>query len=143
MASRSTLTSKTVVYGVAFFLERSISVLVLPIMTKNFSQEMYGVWTQIILTTALLTGIVLIGLHTATVKFMSGNMASKELSRLFHQMLIIVLANCLLALSIILGFKSGLSEIIFGKSIYVPIALHDGQSTNEVNKIKSSTNYWW
>ncbi len=118
MASKSTLTSKTMLYGIAFFFERSISLLVLPILTKNFPQEMYGIWTQIVLSTSLLTGIVLIGLHTASVKYLAGGISPRELSRLFHQMLVIVLANCTLVLFVVLKYRVRISDLIFGNKIY-------------------------
>jgi O-antigen/teichoic acid export membrane protein len=84
----------TVVYGIGVGTERIISFMMLPVLTKNLTPELYGIWSQIIVTIGLLTPVTLMGFQTAMVNFFSGgNSEPAGKNGIFHGMLLIVLAN--------------------------------------------------
>ncbi len=116
MFSGSTLTRDTLFYGVAILAERCISFLILPLLTKALSQEMYGVWTQIIVTAGLLMTVILVGFHIGAVRFLAGTGEDKQRKAIFHAMLIIVLLNSFLFVVVAFVFSASLSGVVFGDS---------------------------
>ena len=66
----SSLKNDTLFYGVAVLAERLIGLLIISLLTKTLSQEFYGIWTQMIVTTGLLSPIVLMGFYSAAVRFL-------------------------------------------------------------------------
>lgn len=113
MASISSLRKDTFAYGVATLAERTISFLILPLLTKSIAQELYGIWTQIIITTALVSSVVLMGFHTAAVRFLAGGNNRQENSSLFHAMLTVVLVNSFFVIVLTSLFTSSLTKLVF------------------------------
>lgn len=110
----SLIKKDAIFYGIAVIAERLISFLIIPILTKNLSQEFYGVWTQIIVTVGLLSPVVLMGFSSAAVRFLAGEEDSQKISSIFHWMSAIVLSISFLAIVIALLFGSTLSKVMFG-----------------------------
>jgi O-antigen/teichoic acid export membrane protein len=109
----SPLARDTLFYGTAKMAERAISFLIIPLLTKTLPQEMYAVWSQIVITLGLLSPIVLIGFPTAIVRFLAAREDRTETSSLFHGLLCVVLANTLLVLVISFGFATPVSQLMF------------------------------
>lgn len=105
-------------YGIAMLAERVTAFLVLPLLTKTLPQELYGVWTQIIISIGLFTGILLVGFQISAVRFLAGEIGKRDLASLFHKMLGLVLFNALLANIITVLFAPALSTIIFGSPAF-------------------------
>jgi len=110
----SSFKKDTFIYGLATLGERLISFFILPLLTKTLSQDLYGVWTQIITTTNLLCGVVLLGFQTASVKFLSGSTTDNSKIGTFHKMLSIALLNSSIAIILIFVLKTPLSVLMFG-----------------------------
>lgn len=121
--NNSSFKKDTFFYGLATMGERLISFFVLPLLTKTLSQDLYGVWTQIITTTNLLCGIVLLGFQTASVKFLSGKKDPAESSSTFHKMLLVALLNSAAVLIIIFIFKSPISLLMFANADFSKFAI--------------------
>ncbi len=120
----SSLRSDTLFYGVSVLCERMVSFLILPLLTKSIAQELYGVWSQIIITAGLISNIILMGFHTAVVRFLSGRENSRERSEIFHAMLAIVLFNSFIVIMIAFFFASPLSHLVFRDvrySAFIPL----------------------
>jgi O-antigen/teichoic acid export membrane protein len=111
--SVSSLRNDTFFYGIATLSERGISFLIIPLLTKSISQELYGIWTQIIITAALVSNIILMGFHTAAVRFLAGGESRQESSSLFHAMLAIVLANGFIVIALAFLFTSPFTGLVF------------------------------
>jgi len=125
LLSGPSLKNDTIFYGAATLVERFISFLIIPLLTKTLSQELYGVWTQIIVTSGLLLQIVLVGFHTAAVRFLSGAKNKQELSGIFHRMLAVVLLNSLIIIVFAFLFTPSLSKIMFASlrfSKFIPLS---------------------
>ncbi len=109
----------TITFGVALIVERAASFFVLPILTKNLSPELFGIWSQIIIAVSLLTSIVLLHFHTALVNYFSGSehdVGKKE--DVFHTIFGILLINSFVFFIIIFIFSNRVGNIIFGSSVY-------------------------
>jgi len=106
----------TVVYGIGVGTERIISFMMLPVLTKNLTPELYGVWSQIIVTIGLLIPVILMGFQTTMVNFFSGgNSEPKEKNGIFHGMLLIVLVNSTIVLvACTFFFPDFVSWLMFG-----------------------------
>jgi O-antigen/teichoic acid export membrane protein len=116
--STSSLRNDTLFYGVSTLSERVISFLLLPLLTKSIAQELYGVWSQIIITAALVSNIILMGFHTAVVRFLPGRENNRGSSEIFHGMMAIVLLNSFIVILIAFLFASPLSHLIFSDVRY-------------------------
>lgn len=110
----SSLKNDTVFYGIAVLTERLIGLLIISLLTKTISQEFYGIWTQIIVTTGLLSPIVSMGFHSATVRFLAGEKDNHKLGAIFHRMLGMSLSNIFIVIILTVLFTDSLSKIIFG-----------------------------
>jgi len=110
----SSLKKDTIIYGLATLSERVVSFLLLPLLTKTLSQELYGIWTQMIVTISLLLNIVLIGAPSAIVKFLSGMKDRVRMSKIFHVLLTLSLINILIVIIFFYIFAPSLSILMFG-----------------------------
>ena len=110
----SSFKQDTFFYGTSTVAERCVSILIIPLLTKTLSQEVYGIWTQMIITAGLVSPIVLMGFPTASVQFLSGKKTMRETSSTFHGMVGIVLSNSFLVMAIAFAFSPSLSTIMFG-----------------------------
>ena len=114
----SSLSSNTLFYAISVLFERAISFLVIPIITKSLPTESYGIWTQIIITSSLLSGILLLGFATSSVKFLAGTSSSLEKSSIINWMLLVVLLTFVVVTCFAISFKYFLAKIIWGDPLY-------------------------
>lgn len=114
--SPSSFSRDTLWYGVAVLAERLCSFLMIPVLTKNLNQELYGIWTQIIVTIGLLSPILLTGFCSAVVRFLAGEEHPRRVSAIFHWMLAVVFAIFLFIFTGIYLFRYHISEIMFGST---------------------------
>lgn len=118
------LRNDTLFYGVSVLCERIVSFLILPLLTKLIAQELYGVWSQMIITAGLISNVILMGFHTAVVRFLSGIENNRERSEIFHAMVAIVLFNSFIVITIAFFFAPPLSHLVFGDvrySTFIPL----------------------
>jgi len=109
------LKSNTLIYAIAVLVERSVSFLIIPIITKNLAPIFYGIWTQIIVSSNLLMGVLLLGFATASVKFISSGKNVREKSGIMHSMIFISFITYCAGLIILLAFQKELAGLIFGE----------------------------
>ncbi len=123
MLFNSSLKRDTIFYGTATLCERLISLLIIPLLTKTLPQEFYGVWTQIIVTTTLVSNVVLVGFGVAAVRFLAGDKSDGEISRIFNIMLIAVVINSLVVMGFTLVFTGSLNNAMFGETRFAMFVL--------------------
>ena len=102
--------SQILIYILSFFT--------LPVLTKIFGAELYGLWSQIAVTVGLLNPILTLHLGTAMVRYLSSENKKDKLSQSFSNMfwLIALMAfNCII-ISILL--KTNLSILLFNNNLY-------------------------
>ncbi len=111
----ASLKRDTLVYGTAVLTERAVSFLLLPVLTKMLSPDLFGVWSQIIITIGLLSSLLLLHLHTALVNTFSGDAkepAPKYLA--FHGILFVALIAAAIVLVGLWACESLMSRAVFG-----------------------------
>ena len=102
-----------------------LSVITLPVLTKNFSTDLYGVWAQIGVTVGLITPILILHLSTALVRFLAAEEDKNKRRKAFGAMLWPILVFCGFALSISLLLRDNLSTLLFADtkySLFIPLA---------------------
>lgn len=111
------LRQNTLIYGAAVGIERVFSLLIIPILTKTLPQELYGIWTQIIITSSFIVPLLLLRMDTGLINFFAG-LDKSEKSRALHSILWIFTINCLVLLAISVLCGQGLSNLMFGSSSF-------------------------
>ncbi|MCB0360735.1 MAG: oligosaccharide flippase family protein, partial [Bdellovibrionales bacterium] len=95
------------------------SVFALPLFATHYPPELYGVWTQILVTTALVFPILTFGFQTTVVRFVSGERDPYRISALFHWMGLIILV-VLLAVQLLIALTPGmLAKAVFSDAAFV------------------------
>ena len=114
----SSLRKDTVVYGAATLAERLASLLLLPLLTKTLPPELYGVWSQIVVSAGISVSILLLGLNTAAVHFLAGLEDSRGQRAVAHAMLALVLGNAAVVILLTLLLTDALSRLLFGDPVF-------------------------
>lgn len=104
--------------ALAQILTQALGIITLPALTKNYSTELYGVWTQIGVTVGLLTPIVILHFSTAVVRYLAAEESKEKRRQDFSAMLwpVVILATVSLVIAIL--FKTQLSTFIFASPEY-------------------------
>ena len=90
--------------------------ILLPILTKTVGTELYGVWTQILVTISLLMPLGLLGLSTAMIRFFAGEKDKNKIRQDFYAVFTIISLFSILLALIILVFSEPLAVAFFGGS---------------------------
>lgn len=95
-----------------------LSIVILPALTKSYTTEMYGVWTQVNITAAIVGPILMLYLGAAQVRFMPREKGRAEKRQAFGAMLwpVVTFACLIFSLSVLL--KKDLAMLIFGSVEY-------------------------
>lgn len=100
------------------FIISLFGIITLPALTKNYSADLYGVWTQIAIIGSLLTPILTLHLGTAAVRFFAGENQSQKLSQSFSNMLMPIMILIFIIIFISLIIPDYLSQLLFGSEKY-------------------------
>ena len=87
-------------------------IIVLPLLTRLYTQDIYGTWLQIILIKDIFIRLLSLRLETALVRYLSGE---KNPEQLIKAVFTITLGCSLCFISLIYFFRDHASIIIFGK----------------------------
>jgi O-antigen/teichoic acid export membrane protein len=103
------------------FIAFILGILVLPALTKYYSPEIYGIWTQVIITIELMAPLVSLQLGLAAVKYLAVLEDPAKKRRFLGSMLLaIVLFASILSIAAI-PFATQLSVLLFADPIYVDL----------------------
>lgn len=93
--------------------------ITLPILTKSYSSELYGVWAQINVTVGLLASILSLQLSTACVRFLAAEEDKEKLRLAFGTMLwpIVIFSFVMCLISFFL--RQNLTMLLFTSSKYI------------------------
>lgn len=109
--------------GITNILIAISSLILLPIITKNFSITDYGIWVQINTTIGLITIISTLGLPFTMVRFLSVEKDKKTIQEGFYSIASIVLVSCLFISIIIVLFSNSIASALFNDNINLTILL--------------------
>jgi O-antigen/teichoic acid export membrane protein len=99
-------------------LSHALGIISLPVLTKTYSVELYGVWTQIGVTVGLISPIITLQFTTAAVRFLATENDVNLRRRKFGTMLWPIVFLALTVFVIALLFGKDLSLFIFSDSQY-------------------------
>lgn len=104
--------------GLSSFIISLFGIITLPALTKNYSTDLYGVWSQMSVTVSLVSPILTLQLGTACVRFFAGEDHPKKLSLAYSNMMIPIILMVLVSLFISLTIPDYLSKILFENEKY-------------------------
>jgi O-antigen/teichoic acid export membrane protein len=96
-----------------------MGIFTLPALTKSYSPEIFGVWTQINVTVSLLTPILNLQLGSTIVRFLSGEEDEAKRRHIFGSMLLAVTVISLVVLACTYLLASQISQFLFHSAGYV------------------------
>ena len=70
--------------GIVNIIVSLSDLILLPILTKTIGTDLYGVWTQILVTISLLMSLGLLCLNTAMIRFFAGEKDENKIKRDFY-----------------------------------------------------------
>lgn len=113
-------TSDAIWVAVSQMLIFFAGLITLPILTKSYSSELFGVWAQINVTVGLLASILILQLSTACVRFLAAEKDKERLRLAFGTMLwpIVIFSFVMCLISFFL--RQNLTMLLFTSSKYIP-----------------------
>ncbi|MDI6645224.1 MAG: oligosaccharide flippase family protein [Methanobacteriaceae archaeon] len=109
--------------GVTNILIAISSLILLPIVTKNFSIGDYGVWVQFNITMNLITNIGTLGLPYAMVRFLSAEKDKEKIREGFYSITGIVLVSIFIICILLLVFSKTIAIALFNDNYKLGILL--------------------
>jgi len=95
-------------------------IIVLPLLTRLYTQDIYGAWLQVILIGEVFRSLLSLRLGTALVRYLSGESNPKIVIKAVFT----VVASCSLCFILLVGFfGSGACRVIFGSSELRPVLM--------------------
>jgi O-antigen/teichoic acid export membrane protein len=105
--------------GIANFLVALNTIILIPILTKNFSASDYGIWIQVLTTFFLITSIVNLGLPYTMVRFLSAEKDKDIIQEGFYSMATLILIISFFVSLFIFIFSKGIAGALFNNDIGV------------------------
>lgn len=105
--------------GISNILLALSSLILLPILTKNFSIQDYGIWVQVYITMMLLPNIITLGLPYALIRFLSGEKDKKRIQEDFYSVTCLVIILSLLATTLLYLFKNSIAYFLFNGNLAI------------------------
>jgi O-antigen/teichoic acid export membrane protein len=101
-----------------------LGIVTLPALTKNYSPEIFGVWSQVFVTVTLLSPIFCLELDMAVVRFLASEEDKTAMKKALGSMLMTIITVCVISFITISLLAPQLAYLLFGSSEYqafVPI----------------------
>ncbi len=109
--------------GVTNILIALSSLILLPIMTKNFSIGDYGVWVQINTTIVLIPNLATLGLPYTMVRFLSAEKDKKKIQEGFYSIASIVLVSTFIISALLFLFSKNIASALFNDDVNLAMLL--------------------
>lgn len=105
--------------GITNILVALNTILLIPILSKNFPASDYGIWIQVNTTFFLITSIASLGLPYTMIRFLSAEKEEKKIQEGFYSMLTLIFIFSALISITILIFTKEIADILFNGAISV------------------------
>lgn len=109
--------------GITNILIALSSLILLPILTKNFSLSEYGFWVQINTTIALIPAVATLGLPYTMVRFLSAEKDKDKIQEGFYSISLVVLVSTVIITIIMLIFSKNIAFALFDGEINLAVLL--------------------
>ena len=96
-----------------------LGIITLPALTKSYGSEIYGVWSQILVTIQLLTSLLTLQLGTSVVRYLAAENNRGKLRQAFGTMFWTIIFFTCLVLIILLIVRQELASFLFADPKYV------------------------
>jgi O-antigen/teichoic acid export membrane protein len=104
--------------GISQALTSILGLIILPVLTKTYTPEIYGVWTQINVTVTLISPVINLQLSTAVIRFLAGESDKERRRRALGAMILAIIIAVGLILVISNFFVPQLSSFLFADPAY-------------------------
>lgn len=109
--------------GIINILVALSSIILLPILTKNFSAQNYGVWVQLMVTIGLIPNITTLGLPFTMVRYLASEKIKKNVQAGFYTIFWTVLIVSSLASILLIISANELARLLFNNYSSIVIIL--------------------
>lgn len=109
--------------GITNILVVLSSFILLPILTKNFPINDYGIWVQINTTLALLPNIIALGLPYTMVRFLSAEKDKIKIQEGFYSIFSVILVSNFIVSALMFIFSKNIANLLFDGNIGVALLL--------------------
>jgi len=109
--------------GITNILIALSSLFLLPILTKNFSIDDYGVWVQINTTLSLIPNIATLGLPYTMVRFLSAERDRNKIQEGFYSIAVIVLLSTFAISALLFLFSKDVASTLFNGDVNLAMLL--------------------
>lgn len=105
--------------GITNFLVALNTIILIPILTKNFSASDYGIWVQVLTTFFLITSVIGLGLPYTIIRFVSAEKDLEKIQEIFYSMATLILIFSFFISVIIFIFSNIIATSLFNGNIDV------------------------
>lgn len=112
MSSFKNLGKDIIAYGLMHGVSKSVNLILLPILTRQFTTDEYGVIDIIVTLTSLLTLFITLSLESAVMRFWNESKKVNKQNELFSGTLLFVFGIGILVLFICFFFSESLSNLL-------------------------------
>lgn len=99
------------------------SIILLPILTKNYSPDEYGIWVQLSVTITLIPNLATLGLSSALIRFLANFDDKEKIVETFYSIISVVIISSLLLSLILFIFSGFISDFLFGGNYLIAVLL--------------------
>jgi O-antigen/teichoic acid export membrane protein len=103
--------------GITQLLATLSTVILLPILTKNYSVSDYGIWVQITVTLNLIPSIITLGLPFSMIRFLAATKDKEEIQEGFYSISLIVVISGLIAALLLFIFSDTIAHYLLNNNI--------------------------
>jgi O-antigen/teichoic acid export membrane protein len=111
--------------GIAKFIISFRGLLLLPLLTKTIGVASYGIWAQILITVGLLVPFIMLGLTSATARFLPAEKDTKKVARGIFTVIFTVLFVSIFFALILFLFSNSFASILLrdpSASLFIKLA---------------------
>ena len=99
------------------------SIILLPILTKNFTIQEYGIWVQVIAIIGLIPYIASLGLSDSMIRFLASVKNKNYIKEEFYSIFLVATISTFFISILLLIFSNIISKELFDGNIYVAMIL--------------------
>ncbi len=111
----------TAIYGLSQVLERALSFLLLPILTKGISPAEYAIWSQAVVVSGLMIPILMLGFPNAIIKLTPKWATEPTVGRsILCAIFVTIILLLVVLLFVFIIFDKEVARLAFDQSVSVP-----------------------
>ena len=109
--------------GVTNFLIGIGSIIIMAIITKNFTVQEYGIWVQVTVTIGLIPYIATLGLSDSMIRFLAALKDKKKIKEEFYSIVFVAVLFSLFVSFLLFLFSGVIAERLFDGNIIIALVL--------------------